>query len=1205
MDKKTIRTSIEKRFVMSILWVGVIPMILALLIGYVAAREGQQIAVRQNLATAASKTVDGIRLAVRERERIIVRIAQMPEVVAYLRSHGAGEDFDEAPVLERFALESKASATRESIFCLYDATGEPVVTQAGLEAPTISNLDAIDRPRFVDLQYLPAQNRYAALLVTPVKDPDSDTILGYLGESQNIHELLMLMLTEGDGAAPYQSDRYEILVLDGNTQFVVYLDEHAAITPPPPTFSELNPGLRDRILASPERDQDSFMLWSYDSRGTKQPVLLAYRRLTPDLPVYIAAHRPTPEVFAIINRAAIATILASALLIGVFCAIAYRIVNNTIIQPVSLLNEGAQIIRQGDLDLKLKVETGDEIEELASSFNQMAAALRANVHRLRSSEEKYRNLVTSMRDGVFQTTGNHIITFINPAGAAILGYDNIGEVLGRSLREFFVHEEEFEHVAGEISEEPYIESVRIWLKQHNQKDVCVEMSGIRLFGARGELTGIDGAFRDVSRNVRLEKEVSDRAERMAAINQIANAVNASLEPERVYANLTREVRWLVNFDYAAVSLGLDDGTFETRQLWPEPREGHEQFPRIDDNNSCTGWVAREERCLIVDNLGESTSEFAFQFPAEIKSCLCVPLHAEQKIIGALHFGSKQAARFTEEDAHMLEQIAPHLASAIRNARLLEHLRQALEEATQARKKLHAANEELKSLDEMKTNLLSNVSHELRTPLVAVMGYTDMVLNGKVGPTNDLQREYLGITLRNVEKLVSLIENLLDFSRLHKGAEELVFTRFDLLECINASMQSVKPVADGRKIELTLHAHDSDDTPISPPLLVEGDKGKLGQVFNNLLSNAVKFNKNEGKVTVDVEVRKDTAHIAISDTGIGLPEEALDRIFMRFYQYDASSTRKYGGTGIGLSIAQDIVRLHGSRITVFSKVGEGSTFRFSLPLHLGSSASDTSDEEVRPLPTETHLLIEIVSQDRALSAQLRNSLVSEGMDIIHAIYPAAAISMAQRYNPDCILVDTESGPSSSLLLDDLLTKPLAVSAPIIMLTDDDDLYNRYAHHVAARIKRSFRKSTLLSGIHYALSQGVPSGHNLGNKILCVDDDPENATFISRCLAEDQYTVDCCDSGEKALEMAASGQYWLVLLDIAISDMDGWKVCQRLKGNGELAGIKVYVVTAKSVEAESQAFRESGADGYLLKPFKADDIVSVVRSFDVQRDRSQFL
>ncbi len=1203
MSKKPIQTSIERRFVTSILWVGVIPMMLALLVGYFAAREGQQLAVLQNLLTAASKTVDGMQLVIQERERIILRIAQSPEMLAFLRAYDRGDALADDAVRERFRHEREASRALNSMYYLHDRHGTPIVTPVGAPVRKIQNLQTIDSPRYMNLEYLPDQHRYEALLVTPVLDPITEEVIGYLAESQNIHDLMALILDDQNASGRRQRDLYEIIINMDDFRAAVYLDEDSDSRPPPPVFGKIHPKLADRLARYPDRDQDTFMLWSYASRGKTHPVLMAYRRLDPFSPVFVAVHRPTPDVFFNINIVAVATLFVSMVLIGVFCAVAYRIVNNTIIRPVSLLNEGAQIIRQGSLELKLKIETGDEIEELASSFNQMAAALRVNMRRLRDSEEKYRSLVTSMRDGIFQTDANDTITFINPAGVAILGGSHIQAVLGRKISGYFAEQRDFDFIADTLSSQPYIENMRVWLKKSDQQLICVELSGNRLYDDAGEFCGLEGSFRDVTRNVRLEQEVAERAERIAAVNQIANVVNASVEAGLVYENLTREVGRLISFDYAAVALRLEDGSFETRQLYPEPREGHELFPRMDGPDSCAAWVTHAQRCLVVKDLKREGGEFAFQFPDGIGSCLCVPLYAESVVMGALLFGAREVGAFTAREADMLEQMAPHLVAAIRNATLLEELKQSLDEVTRAREKLHDANEELKSLDEMKTNLLSNVSHELRTPLVAVMGYTDMILNEKGGPINDTQREYLGIILRNVEKLVSLIENLLDFSRLHRGTEELVFTRFDLLECVRASIQSVKPIAEPRSIELKMRVNDISGAEMDGPVTVEGDKGKLGQVFNNLLSNAVKFNEVNGEVRVTVEVRGDTVHVAVRDTGIGIPEDELDQVFTRFYQCDGSSTRKYGGAGIGLSIAQDIVRMHGSRITATSKPGEGATFRFALPLYVAPA----KDGDVRdaPLPIETHLLIELVSQDRSLSTQLRHALISEGMDIIHAAYPDAAVSLAQRYNPDCIIVDTESGPMGSMLLDDMLRESLMIAAPIMLITDDDALYQRYQSQVAARVKRNVRKSTLLSGIHYALSQERDSGWRVGSKILCVDDENEVTTFIARCLENEGYAVDVCESGEAAMQLVEKGEYWLVLLDVAMPGMDGWETCRRIKANARLSGVKVYFVTAKPVDKNPGDIRDCGADGYLLKPFKSDDIVSIVRAFDAQRGGLHFL
>ncbi|MGI6139695.1 MAG: ATP-binding protein [Candidatus Hydrogenedentales bacterium] len=1192
---KSARSSIERRFVLSILWVSVIPMTLALLIGYFAAREAQHFTVLHNLRTTVRKTAGSIQLVIHEREQVAVRVAQSPVIVDYLRDLHAGKSPEPAALERFFAYESASSPSQASEFFLYDKDCEPLIYPPGTEPRDIKDATANRATGFIDLNYVVEESRYFAYLLTPIYDAKHDEVLGYLHEKQSVDDLLDLILDEPNRPKEEQHNRYEVIFYSSYMQFTVFLSERTDNILPPPTTIPLCPDLAEKMARNEDTAAGSFFLWRYPSQGKNVPVLLAYHRLDARFPVYVAVHQPTQGVFATINIAAVLTLLVSALVIAFFCLIAYRIVNNSIIRPVSLLNEGAQIIRQGNFDLKVRTDAGGEIDELATSFNQMASALRTNVRQLKESEEKYRNLVLSMRDARFQTDAKDKITFINPAGAFILGYESFDDLLGKKLVDFFLDKEEHTNLTKSLVVSPYVENIRIWLKRADDQSACVEFSGTPIFDTHNSFAGIDGSFRDVTHSVILEKEVQERAERITFINQIANLVNSSVEAGLVYESLNREIRHLVAYDYAAISLKLSDGTFETRQLYPEPKEGPALFPRMDDDNSTAGWVAQEGRYLLVEDLENASLPIRYQFPGSVKSILCVPLHALDGIAGALTFGSDLVGGFTRNHAEILEQIAPHLTSAIRNAQLLENLKESLTNVNQAKEKLHAANIELKSLDEMKVHLLSNVSHELRTPLVAVMGYTDMILNSKAGPITDQQEEYLNIVMRNVEKLVVLIENLLDFSRVHRGSEEMLFTHFDVVNCILSSMQSVRPTADARSIPLHLEVHDSEGNSVTPPLLVDGDKGKLGQVFNNLISNAVKFNSDGGSVTIDLEVRKKDIRFSVIDTGIGIPKEAQDKIFNRFYQYDSSSTRKYGGTGIGLAIAQDFVGLHGGRITVSSEEGKGTTFRFTLPRYEKSDLSEETQWHM-VMPTETHLLFELVSQDRALSSQIRQILTSEGMDIIHAVYPAAATTLVNKYNPDCIIVDTESGPTGRLLLEELLSDPSIAAMPMMILTDNDRLYESFKNRIDSRIKRSFRKSTLLSGIHYALGQKPLTAPKLGANILYVDNDEQTCLFVKRCLKEEGYKVDYCHTGAEALKQVNAEHYWLVMLELALTDADGWDICRQIKNDPALEGIKVFIVTSKTVEHHSMKMQESGADSFLMKPFKADEIASAVETYD---------
>lgn len=1206
------RGGIERKFVTAILLVAFIPMTLAMVIGYVFAREGQQTAVIQNLSTAVQTTAGGIRLALEQQLEMLDVVARGPEVIAVLQSPG-----EKPAVPEPLMRLAQPAPGKEfsSAFTIYDATGHPVLYTSehfnpGPELPDW--FGEVGEARYVSFAYNGRLQSYYNELVAPVRDPATGEVLGYLAERRAVDELLRSLLDKLDeeSGEVIDANSYELINLDA--QFIVYLEQPADGPAEPPGYYRLDRKLAERLSENRSSVYDSFFQREYSTRGRTIPALMAYHRLDPQNSLYLLAYRNTRDVFAIINVGAIGTFLLAGLVIGVIVLYAYWRVHNNVIRPVALLNEGAQIVRQGDLGLKLLIDTGDEIEELAMSFNKMATALRQNISQLEASEERYRSLFDSMRDGVFQTEAQGCITLINPAGARILGFDSPAQAMGAAIEQLFLEQMDYAQVTQQLERSNFIERARVWLKTQDDRSICAELGVSRVFD-EGVFVGLEGTFQDVTENVRLEQEARERSERIAAINMIANAINSSLEAGRVYESLAFEIRRVVDFDYAAVALmaqgegeentaGEDpaEERFIIRQLWPEHESG---AATVEGGESGAAWVLREQRSLLVDNLDAEGGIFRGQFPRAIHSCLCVPLHATGRIIGTLNLGSRQPAAFSKHEQLTLEEMSPHIAVAIRNAELLDNLQVALEETTRSRERLHEANEELKTLDELKTNLLSNVSHELRTPLVAVMGYTDMILHRKVGPINEVQEEYLGISLRNIEKLVALIENLLDFSRLHRGDEDMFFDTFDLMDCARTSIQVVQPVADSRNIAVSLTVDDpgaeggSGEPGAGQKVLVEGDKGKMGQVFTNLLSNAVKFNHSGGHVTIHLDVNQDLVDVTVWDDGIGIPEAEQAKIFNRFYQVDSSSTRKYGGTGIGLAIVQDIVRLHGSNITVTSKEGEGTTFRFSLSLSPAHRRGREGDQgHTLPIPTETHLLIELVSQDRALSNQIRSMLLSEGMDVIHAAYPAMAVSLANKYSPDCILVDTEAGPMGRMVVEEILEDPSAAALPVVLLTNDDELYERVRDLVAGRVRRGFRKSTLLGGIHYALSRGVQTGEQLGNKVLCVDDDEEILRFMTRCIEQEGYEVDACNSGEEAIALAESGEYWIALMDIAMPGIDGWETCARIRNTPGLAGIRLYMVTAKPMDQARSRLQESGADGYLLKPFHSEELVEIFSGYE---------
>jgi len=281
--------------------------------------------------------------------------------------------------------------------------------------------------------------------------------------------------------------------------------------------------------------------------------------------------------------------------------------------------------------------------------------------------------------------------------------------------------------------------------------------------------------------------------------------------------------------------------------------------------------------------------------------------------------------------------------------MLEQAYQRLESANrelQARgEQLATVNDELRKLDEMKTNLLGNVSHELQTPLVSIRGYTEMILRERLGPVSEEQNKGLSLCLKNTDRLISMIDNLLVLARSEPETTRLKLSHFDLRELITEAAELLRERIVERKIRFSSQIEGND-------LRVHADRDKMLQVMINLLSNSIKFNEDNGRVRVTAKLTNTGfVEVHVADTGRGIPEDARDRVFERNYQVEQPD-RGVEGSGIGLSIVKQILDSHGCRVWVESVVGEGSRFRFTMPVspqqpQTASPAQDLPESRVEP------------------------------------------------------------------------------------------------------------------------------------------------------------------------------------------------------------------------------------------------------------------
>ncbi|HKY31236.1 MAG TPA: ATP-binding protein [Candidatus Polarisedimenticolia bacterium] len=265
--------------------------------------------------------------------------------------------------------------------------------------------------------------------------------------------------------------------------------------------------------------------------------------------------------------------------------------------------------------------------------------------------------------------------------------------------------------------------------------------------------------------------------------------------------------------------------------------------------------------------------------------------------------------------------------------LHEELRLANEGLERRMAELHRLNKDLKALDEMKSNLLANVSHELQTPLVSIKGFTEMILKGRLGGVTPEQERGLQVALRNVNRLIALIDNLLSFARSESSFPALKLEIFPLGPLVAEALELLAEKAAARGISLRSSLPPGD-------LAIRADRDKILQVLLNLVTNAVKYNRDGGEVVVTAEGRRGAARVEVRDTGVGIGREDLERIFERHYQADnAPGPRE--GAGIGLAIAKNLLRLHGCMIRADSELGKGSVFSFTLPLDRKGRAEKTA------------------------------------------------------------------------------------------------------------------------------------------------------------------------------------------------------------------------------------------------------------------------